>query len=134
MIDNKTTSKKNTTEYTKYRHVIGFQKSKSYLEYRKAKQPNKDNYEILGCKGEKMFTNYLIMPVNHNFRARISETNKPKFFERHLHQSVNLLIYYATNELKMDLTKFKILEKITPENLKNLIEDVYKWENKDEKP
>lgn len=114
--------------YKKYRHIIGFQKSKKYLQWVKSKYPGMDLHHILGSEMAKKHTDYLIVPVEHKYHLEYVESHKEEFFYQSLKQAQILLIGYATEALGMWLNEFCDLEYTKAEDLAEIIKIIHKNE------
>jgi hypothetical protein len=117
-------------DFTQYRTILGFQKSKKYLAYMKSCYPDKDLHHILGSVFNKKFTDYLVVPVDHDFHLNKVEPNKAYWFSQYLKWAVRSLVHYARQILGFSTAEIvKLLPNYEPENIKKFIEAVYELEN-----
>jgi len=117
-------------DFTQYRTVLGFQKSKKYLKWMKEQFPHDDLHHCLGSVFNRKFTDYLIVPINHKHHLDNVEPHKAYWFNWYFAQSVRYLLQYARRELKIDAYKIaELLPNYEPENVKAFIEAVYQKEN-----
>ena len=112
--------------YLRFRHILGFQKSKRYLAWMKEKYPNKDLHHLLGSVKSKKFTDYLVYPFEHNYHINVVEKQKSFYFRKYIGNSISLLQYYAWTELGIQGDAFDH----DADNVKYLIEIIHEAENK----
>lgn len=113
-------------DYTRYRNVLGFEKSQRFLIWVKKLFPNTDLHHILGSTIGKKFTDYLVVPLPHRFHLEVVEYNRAKYFDKYLPKAVWLLLQYASVELLIDKKELEQYETdYEPETIKKLIELVH---------
>lgn len=105
------------SEFIKYRHFLGFQRSPHYLKYMKKKFPALDLHHILGSSLGKKYTDYLIIPIEHSFHINTVTGNEGKYFYAFLNSSINHLKQYAFDTHKLRLN-------IIPNSIKSLMENI----------
>jgi hypothetical protein len=117
-------------DFTQYRTVLGFQKSKRYLKWMKIQFPDLDLHHILGSVHSKKFTDYLVVPIHHTHHLNVVESHKAIWFSKYLEVALGHLLRYACNEIGMSLFETrKLLPNYEPESVKAFIEAVYQREN-----
>jgi hypothetical protein len=117
-------------DFTQYRTVLGFQKSKRYLKWMKSCYPYVDLHHILGSVHGIKFTDYLVVPVEHGHHLNVIEPHKGIWFNKLLERSITYLAIYAKSQLGMDSREIKsLLPNFEPESIKTFIEVIYKKEN-----
>ena len=118
-------------DFTRYRTVLGFQKSKRYLNWMKSRYPYVDLHHILGSVHSKKFTDYLVIPIHHTHHLNVVEPHKGFWFSQYFEQSMQHLIKYAKYVLGMQTRDIaQLLPSYEPENIKAFIEAVYSREQK----
>lgn len=113
-------------ELRRYRNQLGFQKSHQYLEWMKKMFPNLDLHHILGSFTGKKMTDYLVVPLTHFEHIKNVHGKEQNYFLDHLPIAVRHLKNYARQVLKVDA----VLVDLEPQSINNLIELIYKEENK----
>ena len=117
-------------DFTQYRTVLGFQKSKKYLSYMKARFPYLDLHHCLSSTMGKKFTDYLVIPIRHDHHLQVVEPHKAYWFHIYFEQSIVHLQSYAFLKLGFSHAQLnKLLPNYEPENVKAFIEAVYQKEN-----
>lgn len=111
-------------EVLRYRHILGFEKSKKYLEWMKKKFPNMDIHHILGSYMGKKMTDLLVVPINHKFHIEIVTGNEGKYFLVYLPTALKYLQQYAKECLNLQIS----YNNIEPETVKQLIATVHEKE------
>ena len=121
-------------DFTQYRTVLGFQKSKRYLKWMKEHNPDKDLHHLLGSTmggGNKKFTDYLVVAIPHAHHLNVVEPHKGLWFLKYLEESIMELQEYAYFQLNIPIGKIdELLPDFEPESNKAFIEAVYSKENK----
>lgn len=119
--------------FTRYREVLGFQKSPKYMKWIKDKYPYLDRHHILGSTmggGNKKFTDYLVIPIRHDHHLQVVEPHKAYWFNIYFEQSIVHLQSYAFLKLGFSHSQLsKLLPNYEPESVKAFIEAVYLKEN-----
>jgi len=116
-------------EYLRYRHILGFQKSKKYLKWVKEKYPNKDLHHLLGSVKGKKYTDYLVYPFEHNYHLNVVEKQKAYYFCNYKDKAISLFTDYVESELKIEIDYTKYVDYFDdPETLKEFFEFIKEHE------
>lgn len=106
----------------RYRTALGFQKSKRYLKWMKARNPNLDIHHILGSVHGKKFTDYLAVSIEHWHHLSVVEPHKGIWFDKYFEKAMINLQEYAYLVLGMNLADIDVLlPDFEPENVRNFI-------------
>ena len=97
-------------------------KSKQYMEWVKAKHPDKERHHLLGSMTSIKLNDYLLLPVTHAEHER-AERNKIDFAIDNLPQSLNLLFEY-TAKLEQDINKLRELAESDMASIQELSETI----------
>jgi hypothetical protein len=89
-------------DFTQYRTSLGFQKSKRYLKWMKGRNPHLDLHHILGSVHGKKFTDYLVVPIEHNHHLYVVEPHKGIWFDKYFESAMMNLKGYAHIMLGID--------------------------------
>lgn len=112
-------------DFTRYRTALGFQKSPRYLTWMKMRAPNLDVHHILGSiigGGNKKFTDYLVVSIEHNHHLNEVEPHKAKWFSKYLPMAMINLQTYAYMELGISLDEIdEHLPDFEPESIRDFI-------------
>lgn len=111
-------------EVLRYRHILGFEKSREYLMWLKSKFPDYDIHHILGSYFGKKMTDLLCVPIRHKYHIETVTGNEGKFFLTYLPTALKHLTQYAKECLNLQIS----YNNIEPETVKQLIATVHKKE------
>ena len=92
-----------SSEVIRYRHVLGFQKSKRYSDWLKRQNPRFDRHHILGSYIGRKMTDYLQVLINHKFHIETVTGNEGKYFRVYLLTALTNLKKYAKETHNIDI-------------------------------
>lgn len=116
--------------YRSFRFALSFYKSKRYLLNRKTKYADKDLHHILGSYSGRKTTDYLIVPLEHNFHLDKVHKNLPRYFRLFIAPAILQLADYGKEDLLLGIKEMAFINKvakmetITPQNTITIIETI----------
>lgn len=112
--------------YIKFNHnIISSYKSKKYLGYVAQFFPREDLHHLF-----KKGVDYLIFGFEHTYHLKTVHQKRAYYFALYLDRSINLLLHYADNELKIPPEQ---LEKFKDQREPKIIEEFFRLLQKAEK-
>ena len=107
------------TDRTIWRNIIGYHSAPKYHRWLRDKRPNEDIHHLLSSTFGKKFSDYLVVPLDHNFHITKVTANEAKYFSLLIDQACKWLKLYAeTLEIKTKLIKNE------PEDILQLINEI----------
>lgn len=109
------------TGRTLWRNIIGYHIAPKYHKWLKEQRPNEDIHHLLSSTFGKKFSDYIVVPLDHQFHITKVTANEAKYFDLLVDQSCMWLKLYAK------FLGIKTLDiKNEPESILELINEIHK--------
>jgi hypothetical protein len=83
------------TDRTIWRNVIGYHSAPKYHSWLREKRPNQDVHHLLSSTFGKKFSDYIVVPLEHQFHITKVTANEAKYFPLLIDQACGWLKLYA---------------------------------------